>query len=82
MLNYDLYGGFSEPPVPAKVSKKLRTMQEMNGTIEGYKCKECKHLVKRRYAGTYYKCELWQMTNSAASDIRLKNTACGKFEKE
>lgn len=82
MLNYDMFGGCSEPPEPLKSSKKLPTMQEMHGVLEGYKCKECKHLIKRQYSGTYYKCELWRMTNSEASDVRLKNTACGKFEKE
>lgn len=30
----------------------------------------------------YYKCELWRMSYCSATDIRLKNTACRKFEEK
>lgn len=28
----------------------------------------------------YYKCQQWFVSRSAATDIRLKNKACGKYE--
>lgn len=64
-------------------SKKTKTMQEMYGTKQGKTCKTCVHLYARRQSATWYKCELWDdffRGCSAASDIRLKNTACGKYE--
>lgn len=65
-------------------SKKTKTMQEMFGTIEGLTCKTCKHVYCRRQSRTWYKCEIWDdyfRGISEASDIRLKNQACGKYEK-
>lgn len=60
--------------------KKYRTMQEMYGELEGKQCRTCKHAVQHRQSKSWYKCELWAQTHSAATDIRLKNTACGKYE--
>lgn len=79
VLNYDMFGGVSRPPVEEK-SRKFKTMQELHGITKNRTCKECKHLIKRVYSNTYYKCGLWKMSNSVATDIRLKNQACGKFE--
>lgn len=60
--------------------KKYTTMQERYGTLQGKTCKTCKHLVERKYGKTYYKCDLWVVSSSEATDIRLKNTACKKYE--
>ena len=63
--------------------EKYKTMQQLYGELPEHKCKECKHCICIDYHNrTYYKCELWIMSNSAATDIRLKNVACKKFEKE
>lgn len=82
---FDMWGNEVTPPdPPASGGRKFVTMQEKFGTIEGKTCKDCKHLVcyvnwdKKRW----YKCELWRISSSAATDIRLKNTACGKWEEE
>lgn len=63
--------------------RKYKTMQQMYGELPNSKCGDCKHCLKIRYHNkTYYKCELWYMSSSEATDIRLKNVACKKFEKE
>ncbi|MFJ7841607.1 hypothetical protein ACIQXG_19425 [Lysinibacillus sphaericus] len=47
---------------------------------EDKRCKHCKHLFARRYAGTYYKCGLRQNTNGAATDQRVNWKACSEYE--
>lgn len=66
-----------------KKRKRYKTMQELFGLTRGKTCKTCKHCLKIDYhCKTYYKCELWIISNSEATDIRLKNNACGKYESE
>lgn len=62
---------------------KYRSMQEMYGTIEGKQCKTCKNLMSVDYHNrTYYKCQLWFLSHSKATDIRLKDKACRKYEED
>ena len=44
------------------------------------KCKDCKHLFAKRFAGTYYKCGLRLNSNGPATDHRVRWNACSKFE--
>ena len=82
-LNYDIFGNLSEPTEPKHDGNRYKTMQELHGVKEGEICKTCKHCVGRYYHNkTYYKCELWIISNSEATDIRLKNKACNKHESE
>lgn len=83
-LNYDVFGNLSEPPEPKHDGNRYRTMQELHGIKDGNDtCKTCKHCAGHHYHGkTYYKCDLWIISNSAATDIRLKNKACNKYESE
>jgi hypothetical protein len=67
----------TEPPKP---TKKYRTMQQLHGITNGRTCGECDHLVKHLWNKTYYKCELWYVSRSEATDIRKKNQACGLFK--
>ena len=65
--------------------RKTPTMQQLYGTIEGKTCKTCKHCEKHGFGHTnaWYKCEIWNKMftgSSSASDIRLKWTACKKYE--
>lgn len=61
--------------------KKFITMQEEHGQLPGKTCKTCKYLQKWHYhSKNYYKCELWRNSNSSATDIRLKNNACKKYQ--
>lgn len=80
---YDIFGNLNEPiEHQAKGRKRYRTMQELHGIKEGNDtCKTCMHLMNGKYHGkSYYKCELWIVSNSSATDIRLKNKACNKYE--
>ena len=53
------------------------------GALEGKLCKECGNLVSRRWNGrTYYKCSVYGDSASEATDWRIKNTACGMFDKD
>ncbi len=59
---------------------RLRTMHESYGRDPGHTCGQCRHLVARRFAKTYYKCELTRQTVAAATDWRTGWEACGRFE--
>ena len=41
------------------------------------KCGECVHLVKIKRDRTYYKCALYGVSNSVATDWRVRWDACG-----
>lgn len=77
----DLFGEEREPPVPEKGARKRKTMQETYRTLDGFTCGQCKHCICNHWNGkNYYKCELWHISYCSATDIRLKDTACRKFE--
>ena len=84
----DLFGNEVDLPDPPRGRKKTTTMQEMFGVIEGKECRNCIHRFDYVRARTYHKCELWLKLcfpgrgHSEASDIRLKDTACGRFEED
>lgn len=81
-VQLDIFGGatpLEELPKPLH-GRRYRTMQEQYGKIEGKTCKTCAHLVQKRCNRTFYKCELWYISDSEATDIRLKNQACGRYE--
>jgi hypothetical protein len=82
--NYDIFGNVTEPPEIKRGGNKYKTMQELHGIKEGADtCKTCKHCVGHHYHGkTYYKCDKWIVSNSEATDIRLKNKACKLYERE
>lgn len=48
---------------------------------DGEKCKNCKHLISKKYAKTYYKCALRGTSNSTSTDHRVNWPACGKFDR-
>ena len=81
-LNYDIFGNISKPPEPpSKGRKPYQTMQELHGIKKGYTCETCVHCTCYPYHGrNYYKCDLWIVSNSEATDIRVKNDACKKYE--
>ena len=82
MKQIDIFGVEQDPPIPP--SRKTLTMQERYGTTNGKTCKTCVHCYDHHYHNRHYKkCELWDSFFkgwSEASDIRLKNPACGKYE--
>lgn len=80
-MQYDLFGNLVKPKEKPKPSRKLKTMQELHGTLEGFNCKDCKHCLNIKYHDySYRKCELWKLSHCSSTDIRLKDTACRKFE--
>lgn len=64
-------------------AEKMTKMQRLHGIGQsGKTCKTCKHLVVNRPSNrNYYKCELF-LSNSAATDIRVSDAACGMYEEE
>jgi hypothetical protein len=47
---------------------------------EGKRCKQCDHMIIKRYAGKYFKCSLRYNTNGPATDHRANWLACSKFK--
>lgn len=79
---YDMFGGCEEIKEPERKmpDNRYKTMQELHGYSEGHTCGTCGNLLKFEYHDrTYYKCDLWKISHSSATDIRLKNKACGKW---
>ncbi len=87
----DLFGNdtpIAAPNQPVNRNKdgswKFNPMTLQHGETEGEKCKDCRHLVSKRYSKTYYKCALRNNVEvrSPQSDHRVNWVACGKFEKQ
>ena len=72
----------ANPPNP-KGRPKMATMNEMWGTMGGKKCGNCKYFLRLRYKGKkYFKCELWKLSHSEATDKRVSDDACNRWEWE
>ena len=84
MNQLDLFGNeikLEEATQSNKGRKPYTTMQKQFGEFKGFLCKDCKHCVNRRYNNKiYHKCELWIVSNSEATDIRLSDIACKKYD--
>jgi hypothetical protein len=57
--------------------QRYKTMQEIHGYTPGQTCGSCEYCEQHSYSRNYYKCSQWIVSASAATDIRLKNPACG-----
>ena len=86
MKQIDIFGNeveLEEVPTIKQGRPKYKRMQDIHGEFKGFQCKGCKHCIGFVYHNkTYYKCDLWIISNSEATDIRLKDTACKKYEQE
>lgn len=83
MEQINLFGEAVEIVPPSRGGRnKYRTMQERHGEFKGFTCRDCVHRVNgsHRYDKNFWKCRLWIVSSSDATDIRLKDTACRKFE--
>ena len=84
-VQLDIFGGaipIEELPKPTS-GRKYKTMRQLYGTTVGKTCKTCRHLLRQHWnERNYYKCELWYISSSEATDIRLKNQACGRYEEQ
>jgi hypothetical protein len=80
MRQIDIFGNEQEIQEPVKKGNRYRTMQEKHGYTEGETCRTCGHLLKFASGNrNFYKCEMWEITHSTATDIKLKDKACGKW---
>ena len=62
---------------------KRATMNEIWGTFEGKKCGDCKHFLRINYHGrTYFKCDLWALSHSNATDKQVRDMACKRWEEK
>lgn len=60
--------------------RKIFAMHKRFGTCGAFRCKDCSHFVGGKYHDRQlYKCELYGMTHSEATDWRLSYQACGMF---
>jgi hypothetical protein len=79
-MQIDIWGNEREPPEKKKEpTHRYPRMQEKHGYTEGHTCGECGHFERHRYDKVYFKCGLWVRSHSAATDIRIKDKACGKW---
>jgi hypothetical protein len=85
----DIFGNIVTDLHAAAKKKKPANLQAMtahnklvqiNGSIEGKKCKQCRFLVQHLYGNTVYKCAKSNYSNSAATDWRTGWQACGLFQ--
>lgn len=63
--------------------QKAKRMYKKFGMItDGRRCKDCDNLIKVKANRAYYKCSIYGNTQSASSDWRISNTACGMINHE
>ena len=78
----DIYGNEIElidiPPTRKTIKDIFR---EKYGYLHGKCCRNCKHhhILEYHYKN-YHKCEKLGISNSEATDIRLKDVACNLYE--
>ena len=61
------------------IERKIAAMHRRFGTKE-HLCRDCDHLIGGKYHNKqYYKCELYGVTHSEATDWRLSYQACGMY---
>lgn len=64
-------------------ARKIDAMHARFGTCGVLRCKGCNHLIGGKYHGRrYYKCELYGLSHSYATDWRLSYPACGMYNME
>ena len=61
--------------------RKIELMHREFGASPGHKCQHCDNLIVRHRDRRYYKCEVYGISNSEATDWRLSYDACGMFNK-
>ena len=86
MKQIDVFGNeieiVVEPPTIYHISLKEQ-FRRKNGYLKGKQCKNCKYHHRFDYHYKYYhKCEKLGISNSEATDIRLKDVACNLYEEE
>lgn len=69
------------------LDSQMKTLTHDNPCVRKYgegpagkKCKDCRHLIAKRYSKTYYKCTFRGDTNGPGTDHRVSWQACAKWE--
>lgn len=62
--------------------KRIDLMHMLYGRKNGRHCNTCKHFCKIRTSRNIYKCRLYGITNSKATDWRHSDKACGMYNRE
>lgn len=77
----ELRNMFGEKPT---VKLRERARPTIHLANNGKTCKTCVHAVARHFGGTYHKCRLneGRWTQGSATDIRLKDPACARYEEK
>ena len=60
--------------------RKIDAMYQYYGKSTG-RCENCPHFVKREWDRVYYKCTVYGVSSSEATDWRKSYTACGLIDK-
>ena len=63
-----------------KTLRKIDAMHNLFGESPGKKCRDCPHLFRRTYDRTYFKCEVYGASCSAATDWAQSWNACGLID--
>ena len=82
-MQLDIFGG--ETPVEELGQRPPRetiksAFRRMYGYDESHRCGDCRHCEAHFRQKTYYKCRLMGISASEATDIRLKDPACKRWE--
>jgi hypothetical protein len=75
--------GWDEPMQPrakAKTGQAKGSAAPIGSGPKDETCKSCRHAYARRFAKTYWKCDLVKETGGPGSDIRLKWKACARWK--
>ena len=64
-----------------KTHRKIDAMHTLYGTRPGRKCGDCDYLCSYLANRRYYKCRLYGVSSSEATDWRLSYEACGQIDR-
>lgn len=63
--------------------RKLDLMYRFFGVLDGHTCRECSNFIKGKYHDkVLYKCKVYGLTHSEATDWAGRWGACGAFNRE
>lgn len=84
MNNPDLFGGETavKKPDQTKIAEWIRIARYRkaeSGSVQ--KCGNCIHITRFSQSKTWYKCDLWGISEGPATDIRV-NHVCKNWERE
>lgn len=64
-----------------QITEHLETMHRIFGRDPDHKCRNCCNLIVNERDRHYYKCAVYGLSSSEATDFPCRGTACGHYEK-